>query len=319
MTGRQFDGVAVDALVSGYLDRLGQDVDGPSFLTRLRRREPLSHAATPSRLMSRRVRWGLVAAAAVVLVVATSIPTSLSTAEASNLVAQTRYQLQAGGIDRAYDLIHQPVIPGVHDGVARVMPCHVIWTRGDRFWADMRLGRVPWQWGRDENGNVWLALRGNLGLRFGPGEIPRPLREFILWRQVDLNAILAQLLADFQIREDTPAEVRVAGLHRITTAPRGGRVIPHLRHAQLDIDPRRREIQRLVLHTGWLDRTLGVTTITLRERGSMASLAYRLEGHLEPGAQVLDARQPLRRLQVLARHLREVLGAEWQKLDLELP
>jgi hypothetical protein len=223
-------------------------------------------------------------AAVAALVFAALIGTVIFTADAnasSVKFLQRAMKAQSAGIDRCYrvELRHN----AGKDGQPRSLPGEDsaetrLWTRGDRFWVEMRAGNVTTAWGRDERGRVWLAQSPNLGAFLDQDEVKAHLALSSGLRELQLEALLGSILADFDLHRE-PGSVNGQIIHAELKA---GRENPRYRSALLEVDVESGVLRRLTLD-GLRDGPAAVT-LTHAESALHDAANYTLEGHLAPHA-----------------------------------
>jgi hypothetical protein len=268
----------VDQLVRAHLRELEQSVDAAALLRGIQRRRRLV-------LPDRAARWGLAAAAALLLGVLLMLPTGAAQASAQSLVrdAQRAHALAA---DRCYT-VQLELDPALHANFPLLATQHEtrLWTRGDRFWIESTNPNRQWAWGRDEQGRVWMVIEPTLGVRFEPAEVPAIVGLACDIRSVRMDTLLRTVLKDFDLVEEPPAAG--AATRTIRAEPKRGRHDPFLASALLEIEPETKVIQRLVLHRRSAGAPLGTVTFTLTDTRTLPDALYHLEGQLGPCASIL--------------------------------
>ncbi len=291
----------VDALVRGHLAREAGKVDAAALLAgvraRLADRPPRQGRAPRGHLW-----WGLAAAAAVAAVLFGGQFLAPPAAQASpeSLVRGAR---QAHGlpVDRCY-LVQAEAAP---DGPLTRFPQLFqtrqtrLWTRGDRFWVESTNPERQWAWGRDEQGNLWVADGRRLGVRYERDEVPELVGLACEVCGLRAETLLDEVLAGCDLR---PEPGGVAGTQRIHAEPRPGQAGAGLRAAVLDIDEQSRVLRRLELQRTRRGQLLATVTFTLAETRAQDPARYQLEGHLDAEAPVFDRQhRPRQRGLVLLR------------------
>ena len=179
----------LETLVRADLDRRADAVDPRPLFERVRRSlrseggdPPAASGGAPTarrRVLRfpaarpfRRLAWGAAAAAAAVVlafVFGSQVPPARAGAEAIIREAQRSHRIP---VDRCYlvevrqdsELLQEAYPMTTQARLTR------LWTRGDRFWLESVHPQQRWAWGRDDRGNVWMALGSARGIRFGPDE-----------------------------------------------------------------------------------------------------------------------------------------------------
>jgi hypothetical protein len=185
--------------------------------------------------------------------------------------------------DRHYPLLGQPRI-------------NRLWTRGDRFWIESTSGRTDWAWGRDEAGNVWMALSRHRGVLYEPLAISCDLYS------MRLETLLDTVLRDFDLRPESPPPGAPTGSHFIRAELKPGRQPPGLRSVRLEVDPETKVLRQVVLHRVLRDRHSATVTFTLVETRAQDDALYQLEGRLAAPYDIYTrTNQPQRRREMLVR------------------
>src|SRR5262249_26516044 len=162
-----------EALVRAHLQCQAEQTDPAPVYARL----CVSLAATPqpappARSFPRRrfwhhTAWGTAAAAAVLFAFLGGLQLGSGKAGAKTLVRQAR----AGHLlprDRCYlvEVRRDPPLPNASAPLTSPPRVIRLWTRGDRIWIESVQPQRSWAWGRDENGNVWMAFGPHRAIRF---------------------------------------------------------------------------------------------------------------------------------------------------------
>jgi hypothetical protein len=278
MTERNSPQADVDALVRSHLADQARTVDAHALLARVRAR------TAPARPGAGRRRWlwGAVAAAAVVLLAfLAGVCLTPGQASAETLVLQAKQQ-HGLPVDRCY-LVQVRPEPGVLDRFPILgQPRETrLWTRGDRFTIHSLFPGRPGVWGRDDQGRVWLARPPREGLLYEPGEAPEPLEVACEVLSMQTETLLAELLADYDLRREPPAAGGVPGTNAVRATLKPGRPPRRLREVLLEIDAESKVLQRVVAWRVRGDQLLATVTFTLVETSPQSDAGYRLEGHLD--------------------------------------
>ncbi|MBL8796469.1 MAG: hypothetical protein JNM56_21395 [Planctomycetia bacterium] len=281
----------VDQLVRAYLH---QRTDGDAAAG-LRRIHATLHAAPPPARPRRRGWWA--AAAVVLLVLAGSLYLTPARANPATLVRQAQ-QVHALPVDRCY-LVETRLEPGSADARHPLWSASRqtrLWTRGDRFWIESGPPQRRWNWGRADDGKVWLAVSPNRGLRFDAGETPEALANLCDVYSMRIETLLGEVLAAF----DLHLEDGEPGSDRIRAAPRPERPHPTVRGVQLDIDAETKVLRHVVIARAFRGRAPTTTTFTLIDTQTFDDARYQLEGHLTAPYQIYSRTfEPQRRRELL--------------------
>lgn len=284
----------IDALVRQHLERQEAGVDAQQILEGVRNRRSQGHPPSVRMPTTTRSRWtwSLALAAGVLLAVLATLQMMPAQASAETLVREAQ-QAHALPVDRRYLLEIEPS-PDMLDRFPLIeAKPENLWTRGDRFWIEVTFPDRRWAWGQDDQDRVWVACFPDRGVRFDADEIPDVLAAGLSVRTVHFEMLLATVLQDFDL-------TRQPGSHDnyvVRAELKPGHAHPTLRYAELEIEADTKVVKRLVLQRTFRGQDIARVTFTLAETGTQPDEAYRLEGHLADGAQVLT--RDHRRQQVL--------------------
>lgn len=206
-------------------------------------------------------------------------------ASPSALVRQA-LQAHSARLDRCYRVEIQAESGRREAAGARLVaqPETLLWTRGDRFWNQIRVGEQSVAWGRDEQGGVWFTLSPDAGARLAQDEVPDSLALACELRSLELESLLRSILADFDLRRE-PAG---GGTDRIHAELKEGRTHPRYRSALLELDSQSHVLRRVVLHRAHNGRAVAAVEFTLVETSLNDDASYTLTGHLTPDAAIYD-------------------------------
>ena len=164
----------------------------------------------------------------------------------------------------------------------------VLWTRGDRFWSDCSIGDIRLAIGREEDGTLWVSPSRKKGIRFAGGDSQLPKEVAVLCdvNSLTVPALMDEVLADFDLRAEGPSSHAAEATSLVWARLKPGRSHPLISAALLEIDARSGALLRLVLWTVREGRPNGTVTYTLFDSATRGDDDYRLESHLDPGAEV---------------------------------
>ncbi|MGE3805321.1 MAG: hypothetical protein AB7K24_11670, partial [Gemmataceae bacterium] len=279
----------IDGLVRAHLDRQGRISDPGAGLARIR-----ATLAQPPRSRQPWRHWRSVAAVIFVAVLAGTL--YIGSAQATNeAVVRAALEKHKQPVDHCYEVEHirtsgavQPRWP-----LRTLARQSKLWTRGDRFWIESqtRLGLRQWSWGRDQQGRLWLTLTPQRGIRFEAGETPEYLALVCDVYSMNVETLLTEVLADFQLQRLPGPE----GVYLIQAELEPGHTHPTLRSARLEIDAESNVLRQVELERVFRNYRIA-TTFTLRETETIDVAKYELEGHLREPHQILSREfQPERR------------------------
>jgi hypothetical protein len=204
---------------------------------------------------------------------------SSGTASAAAVV-QRALKVHASLLDRCYRV----ELRGERDGDAPPRQESLLWTRGDRFWNQLQADGKTAAWGRDESGGVWFALSPKVGARLAANEVPEPLQTACDLRSVQLESLLREILAGFELRRE-PAS---AGIDLIHAQPKAGSTASRYGAALLEVDAHTHVLRRVELQRTHQGRAVATVSFTLVESSLQDDASYTLEGHLEADAAIHD-------------------------------
>lgn len=274
----------VDDLVRAYLRRKAQQSDAATGLQRVR--------ATLGAARPRRRPWWLAAAVVGLALLAGGLYFGSGRASAEALVRQA-LQAHAMSVDRCYLVETQP---DSGSPLWQAMRQSRLWTRGDRFWIESSIGPRQWSWGRDEEGQLWLAVSANRGLRYEAGEAPETLAFLCDVYSMKIETLLGDVLANFDLQR----EEAEPGTYRIRAELKPGHSHPSLRSAVLEIDAETKVLKKIVLARNFRGRPTKTATFTLIDSRNVDDSRYQLEGHLTAPYQIFSRSfEPQRRRELL--------------------
>ncbi len=284
----------IDQLVRSYLDDQASRVDAEGLLSRISddqnldsvRPRPAGTSAT-----RRRFLWMAWWPSIVTLIVGAFLvgrSFQPSSASASTLLRSVQEVHQRGG-DRCYRVLHVPEPSALSGPNSKSLGSEsLLWTRGDRFWSDCRIGETRLKIGRDVDGALWLAPSRKKGVRFPPDDpaFPKDLETLCQISSVTVPVLLDRVLADFDLRTEAPL-AHTGNQRRLVWARlKPGRTHSFLSAASLEVDQETDVLVRMVLWLQKNDRPNGTVTYSLMEQPPPGDESYRLESHLDPDATI---------------------------------
>lgn len=282
------------ALVANLQDILGDspaDAVGPSPRTEPRR-------VSDDAWWKRAGFWFVTTTAAVLFAFVVGRSVAPSVADAKTILRDVQIN-HSQTVDRCYQVQFAPA-PGYWNGKNPLKgPSEtVLWTRGDRFWADATLGSVKLVYGRDERGSLWVSPDRSRGIRLsGPGErLPDEIAMYCKINSMTVPALVEDVLVDFDLRTDPPKQRPpeettgqpdpvTSGNTVVWAQRKPGRSHKQIASALLEIDANR-TLVRLILWTVDEGRPRGTVTFTLIKSGHQDDEQYRLESHLDSTAEI---------------------------------
>lgn len=269
--------------IQGVASAVRDDPESEAFVRRVR-------AALPDARQTWRISGGLAAAWAISLAAAVFAGLWLIGlgSESAASVVQKTLAAHAAPLDRCYrvDVVAEAGPASSTTIEADAIVDRRVWTRGDRFWSRTCVGERSAIWGRDEDGGVWFTTTPDVGARLAPEEVPPRLEVACDLLGLQLETLVRDILADFQLRRE-PADAGVVLIH---AALKPGRQHPRYRSALLEVDARSHVLRRVVLQRAENRHIAATVTFTLLETSLRPESDYTLEGHLQPDARVHNAR-----------------------------
>lgn len=187
-------------------------------------------------------------------------------------------------VDRSY-LVQYAPDPGAWDksNVLEGPSETILWTRGDRFWADCAIAGQQLKFGCEQDGTLWFCNSRKKGIRFPTiAACPENISMLCAVNSMTVPALVRDVLTGFDLQTIEP--VRAEGARLISARLRSDHEHPLLSAALLEIDVRTGVLSRLVL---WIVRDgqpRGTATFTLIDRAQGDDRQYQLESHLDDDA-----------------------------------
>lgn len=282
---------AIDALVRSYLDGEAANTDAGPLIARVRRDHPTNCHQTGADLALHHKRkrrplgWSLVTVVVLIGALAGTWLADPFQASAANLLRNVLTE-HAREVDRCYRVEFTPD-PEFWDGQNQLdgPSQSVLWTRGDRFWAECTIGRIQLRVGRQADGTLWVSPSLAKGIRFleGQSQLPDQIAMLCAINAMTLSSLVDDVLTDFELQRLSNQSDQLMTL-RAELKP--GRRHPFLSSAQLDIEPGSNLLVGLTLETVAEGRRRGTITFTLLDRTPQKDEQYNLLTHLQPGAEM---------------------------------
>lgn len=229
--------------------------------------------ASPSRPLFRMPwAWAMAASVACMALLAALLffPSGKASAAA---VVQRALKVHSALLDRCYRV----EVRGERDGDSPPRQQSRLWTRGDRFWNQLQTDDKTVAWGRDGAGGVWFALSPKVGARLAADEVPEQLRTACELRSVEMESLLREVLAGFELRRESVSPDR----DLIHAQPKTGNSSSKYSAVLLEVDSRTHVVQRVELQRAYQGRTVATVSFTLVESSLQDDASYTLEGHLD--------------------------------------
>lgn len=280
---------AVDRLVAERLRQRAEQIDAGALIDRIRS-QSLSGATVPANRQATRTlgkRAAAVAAIAAGLLLAFLGGRYLEPAPASAAVVLRDVQTSYVGIDRCYLVQYAPDPRYWNPKNKLEGPSQsVLWTRGDRFWADCTIAETQLTVGQEKDGTLWVTPSRRKGIRFGndPGTLPPDVALICSINSMSVPRLLDEVLADFDLQESPGSAEHPHLLIRATLKP--GRSHRLLADVLLEIDTQNNSLTRIVLWTVRDGLPKGVVTYTLVGSAPQDDQQYLLQSRLDADAEV---------------------------------
>lgn len=306
----------LDLLVRADLDRRADQIDPRAMLARIRgsiaspdatpTMRLVGGSAAPSQPVRRAFKWmgGLSAAAAAIVVAfilgSQGVNTAVASPETILRDAQKVHQLP---LDRCYLVEIKKESALLEQSYPMMRKSHVtrLWTRGDRYWIESVNLQQRFAWGRDEKGDLWIALGTQRGLRFGSDEIPLWLKHSAEVYSMRVDHLLDEMLRDFDlVREPIPAG-QPSSTIVITATLKPGRRHPALGGARIEFDGETKVVRKLVLDRTRMGEPIATVTYLLVDTQSQDATLYTLEGQLEAPYEIFTSKDETERRMWLGR------------------
>lgn len=300
----------LDAAVRAQLDAEAARTNAPALWQNVLARLNADASPTPAKPTRRRwagsvLAFAATAAAVLVTFLYWPIPKQVA-ASPSDILREVR-SAHATGPDRCYSIAvdFPPPLKGLFPLLADDGRPNRVWTRGDEFVVVPGFtGRGAW--GGDASGRVWVAPSHEAAARFTLDELPQKLKEAVTVRGMQLDTLLGELLADYDLSwGEAPSPAGDAD--RITATPREKVGLLGVVSADITVDRSSRAVRKLILRRKLANDAIVTFTFTLRPTDAPPP-AYTAEGYVQPNAPVHDADAPVLRRRVLLQGLGEILG-----------
>ncbi len=297
----------LDAVVRARLDADAARTDGPAIWANVQAR--LEADAAPARP---RRKWlkpvaALIATAAALFVAIVLWPAQNDVAASPAEVVSAARKAHEDGPDRCYT-VSSELPPGLQERfplLAAAARSGTLCTRRDRFVVESAFGTAG-AWGRDPDGRVWVAPTREAAARYTADELPPTLRTVVAVWGLDLNTLLGDVLADFELSR-TSATKETDTITATRTGP--ARLFQPLA-AEITVEKATGAVRRLVLSRSLPNDNVARITFELQSTGTRDPGVYRAEGHLKPAGPIYDADRRVLRLRTLAHGLGEILAKD---------
>ncbi|QGJ69935.1 Hypothetical protein PBC10988_16240 [Planctomycetales bacterium 10988] len=308
----------VDRLVGEYLERLADELDASSLISRicdpvqpvvadeiveeqasLSTEKKTSSWTLPFSLNA--AAWTLSTAAALVVAFFWGRSFDLSSADAATVLHEVSLA-HSQPIDRQYLVNFTPTPEFWKKNRPFTGPAQtILWTRGDQFWGDAKLGSYQLVYGRDDEGLLWLSTSSSKGIELArPGDpLPEEIAVACVINSMSIPTLVDEVLKDFDLTVIGPSNG-----HYHFDAPFGqssfqqspGNSLVHaklklghhhalIHSALMEIDPSD-TLVCLILWTVSDGEPRGTTSFNLVKTANIGEEQYRLPFHLDEGATI---------------------------------
>ena len=304
MNGSEDATTKIDELVRSYLERQIEQLDTSGLQSRIvvgvetsaSLNDPPSAGVVPTSIRrSGRPTLTYVLAASVAVVIAFLGgryfgPGSVSAAT----VLQSVRDVHAQPVDRCYQ-VHYVPDSRYWDGKSKLLgPSQsVLWTRGDRFFANCQIGDVSLAIGRDADEVLWVSPSPKKAIVFERSgvDLPSELATLCDINTMSLSKLADDVLADFDF-EIEQRDMADGGAKTVIWAePKTGSTHRFISAAVIEVDETTNAIQRLVLWVLRDGRPNGTVTYTWTETTRRSDESYKMTSHLASDAVIELKRQ----------------------------
>ena len=162
----------------------------------------------------------------------------------------------------------------------------MLWTRGDRFWAEILFGDVRVSLGREADQSLWSSHSRKAGNRYtnNPDDLPQNMAQLCEIVSMSIPRLLDTVLADFEFHSDHVTTHSGRSRTLVWATLRPDRTHALVSDALLEIDDETDVLTRLVLWTVQNGRPRGTHTLTLVESAPADDTRYELQSHVDDDA-----------------------------------
>ncbi|TWT42790.1 hypothetical protein KOR42_46450 [Thalassoglobus neptunius] len=295
----------IDDLVRNHLDEQTLRFETTAFVDRLvgqlpkpQLPKPQSAESSPSsRSWGSPLVWSVTTALGFVIAFLIGRSISPSQIQAATILRDVS-EVHTQPMDRCYDVHFAPDPAYWNERNPFTGPSDtVLWTRGDRFWADATVGKIRLVYGRDGQGKVWVSPDRSTGIQIygSDEELPEDIAMFVAINSMTVPSLIENVLADFDLRADGPLSEDATKRSDISQSGMGNSVIwatlkPGRSHslissALLEVDETD-TLVRLILWTVDKGEPRGVVSFTLVNTDEIGDEQYQLTAHLDPDAEI---------------------------------
>lgn len=291
----------VDRLVEQHVQQRSERIDASRLLGRIRtdwlagsgQNSPIAvrrgHDARTSGGAHWRSRSFVWAAAAVLAILVAFIGGRSITPQTANAAVILRevHSAHSQDVDRCYRVQFAPD-PQYWDGTEPLKgpSDSILWTRGEQFCSDVRIGTIRLAIGRDAEGTLWASPSRSKGIQFSDRlkDVPEAIAFACAVNSMSLPTLVEDVLADFDLQGQGPSSHGGDETNLIWAKLKPGRSHWLLSAALLEVDAATDAIVRLVLWTVEEGKPKGTVTFTLIDSDTFSEERYRLRSHVDDDA-----------------------------------
>jgi hypothetical protein len=269
----------------------------------------------PASWYLRSASW-IVAVAALMLVVAIIAGRTEKEAFAdATQIVQAAVHAHAEPVERVYAVNVERDDPAVeHFALPRDVR---VSTLGNRFWVEIKSLRGLLCFGREEDGEIWVALGRWRGMRLEPDEVGPMLQDIADLYSLNLEALLQSVLEGHELENPV-----TEGTTRVIKATPKSSNRGWVRDVTIEVDQETKAVRRLVVQRLAPRRGSAIITFTLVDARLPDESQYRLEGHVrEPDRVLTRESRPDRRRELLEKWIGPLakgwITADQQRSDPE--
>jgi hypothetical protein len=169
----------------------------------------------------------------------------------------------------------------------------LLWTRGDRFFADCRIGDLSLAIGRDADGLLWVGSSRKKGLVFEGSDVSLSgdLATLCDINTMSFSKLVDDVLADFDFKIEQRDVSRRSSKTVIWAHPKADRKHRLISAAVIEVDEATNAIERLVLWMLRDGRPNGTVTYTWTETSRRPDAFYVMQSHFDADA-VIEVKKP---------------------------
>jgi len=258
----------------------------------------------PASWYFRNASW-IVAVAALILVVAIVAGRTEKEAFAdATRIVQAAVHAHAESVERVYAVnVERGDPPAVHSALPKDVR---VSTLGNSFWVEIMSLRGDLCFGREEDGEIWVALGRWRGMRIEPDEVGPMLQDIADLYSLNLESLLQGVLEGHELERPV-----TEGTTRVIKATPKSSNRGWVRDVTIEVDQETKAVRRLVVQRLAPRRGSATITFTLVDARLPDESQYRLEGHVRESDRVLTRESRSDRRRVLLENWIGPLAKGW--------